>query len=83
MQLTGDTLLFSASDLINFLECEHLTWLDLERAQGRFHAEAKRPDTAELVARKGEEHERRYLEALRAEHGAAAGRDRDRARRAG
>ena len=80
MQLTGDTLLFSATDLINFLECEHLTWLDLERAQGRFDAEPKRPDTADLVARKGEEHERRHLEALRAKHGAAARRDRDRAR---
>ena len=53
MELTGDKLLLSATDLINFLECEHLTSLDLERAQGRFDAEPKRPDTAELVAAQG------------------------------
>ena len=67
MQLTGDKLLFSATDLINFLECEHLTWLDLEATHQRLTAESKRADAAKLVARKGREHERRYLEGLRAE----------------
>ena len=67
MQLTGDNLLFSATDLINFLECEHLTWLDLEATHQRLTAEPKRADAAKLVARKGREHERRYLEGLRAE----------------
>src|ERR1041385_6914505 len=69
MQLLDEHLLLSASDLINFLECEHLTWLDLEQALGRLYVEPKRPDTAELVARKGEDHEARYLEALRADLG--------------
>ncbi len=53
MQLLNDQLILSASDLINFLECEHLTWLDLERAEGRLSAEPKRADTAELVAAQG------------------------------
>lgn len=69
MERRNGDLLLSASDLINFLECEHLIWLDLKRAHGRLDAEPKREDTAELVARKGDEHEQRHLEALRAEHG--------------
>ena len=69
MQLLDQHLLLSASDLINFLECEHLTALDLESAHGRLDAQPKRADTADLVARKGDEHERRHVEQLRAEHG--------------
>lgn len=69
MQKLDDRLILSASDLVNFLECKHLTWLDLERAEGRLNLEPKRADTAELVARKGDEHEHRYLEALRADLG--------------
>jgi uncharacterized protein len=69
MQQVDDQLILSASDLINFLECQHLTWLDLEHAHGRFDAEPTRGDSAELVARKGDEHERRHLEELRAELG--------------
>ena len=65
MQLLGDRLSLSASDLVNFLECEHLSWLDLEHAHGRRELEPKRADTTDLLARKGEEHERRHLDALR------------------
>lgn len=71
MQLSDNHLLLSASDLINFLECEHLTALDLEKAHGRLNAAPKRADSAELVSRKGDEHERRHLDALRIEHGDA------------
>ena len=35
MQRIGERLLFSPSDLNHFLECEHLTQLDLERDPGR------------------------------------------------
>src|SRR5688572_19282231 len=62
-------MVLSASDLINNLECEHLTWVDLERSLGRLDADPKRPDTAALVAQKGDEHERRYLAERRAELG--------------
>ena len=65
MQLLDQHLLLSASDLVNFLECEHLTWLDLENVHGQRDLEPKRPDTTDLVARKGDEHERRHLDALR------------------
>jgi predicted RecB family nuclease len=66
VDLRDGELLLSASDLINFLECEHLTRLDLEAASGRPPAEPTRADTAELLARKGDEHEATLLEAMRA-----------------
>jgi len=69
VQRVRDQLIFSASDLINFLECEHLTWLDLRHVSGDLPLEPKRPDTTSLVARKGDEHERRYLATLRDAHG--------------
>src|SRR3954464_11450613 len=65
MQLVDDRLLLSASDLINYLECAHLTRLDLEVVRGGIVLEETRTDAADLVARKGEEHEQAYLESLR------------------
>ncbi|MBV8375031.1 MAG: TM0106 family RecB-like putative nuclease, partial [Candidatus Eremiobacteraeota bacterium] len=66
MQRLNERLYFSASDLNDFVECEHLIELDRLVALG----EAVRPErdaTTELLARKGEEHERRHLERLERE----------------
>src|SRR4051812_13697995 len=63
----NDQLILAASDLIDYLECAHLTHLDLEVVYGRLALEATRTDAADLVARKGDEHELAYLAALRAE----------------
>src|ERR1700722_5484917 len=71
MELVDGQLILSATDLINYLECGHLTWLDRERAEGLLSDEPKRPETAELVATKGDEHEVAYLEGLKAEYGEA------------
>ncbi len=65
MELVDGTLIFSASDLINHLECPHLTQLDIQVALGRLDLTETRSDTTELVARKGDEHEREYLAQLR------------------
>src|SRR6266850_5025665 len=58
---------FSPSHLNDFLECEHLAALGLAVARG----ELARPDVddpqAELIRRKGGEHERAYLAQLRGE----------------
>jgi predicted RecB family nuclease len=58
---------FSPSDLNAFVACSHLTTLQLAVAR----AELKRPFRlnlhADLIRRKGDEHERRYLERFRAE----------------
>ncbi len=64
MQLVDGQLIFSATDLINHLECPHLTQLDIELALGRIELTETRSDTTELVARKGDQHERAYLEQL-------------------
>ncbi len=64
-QLDG-RLIHSATDLINFVECPHLTYIDLEVVQGRLDIEPTRTDSSELVASKGEEHEAAYVESLRA-----------------
>src|SRR5881275_2889714 len=69
MEVVEGQLRLSASDLIDFLECEHLTRLNLARANGQLRTEPKRPDTSQLIARKGEEHERAHLELLRSEGG--------------
>ena len=67
MQLLDGKLILSASDLNNFLACSHLSTLDLARARGELEAEPERGADAELLARKGDEFERRYLDSLRAE----------------
>jgi predicted RecB family nuclease len=69
VQRVGERLVFSASDLNNFLECAHLSELDRRAASG----ELRRPDpsaSAALIAAKGESHERRYLERLKRAFGA-------------
>src|SRR5258705_139196 len=67
MQLRGNQLLYAPSDLGNFIACEHLSQIELAAALG----ESTRPYFSnayvDLIARKGEEHERNFLEALRAD----------------
>ncbi|MBM3267021.1 MAG: TM0106 family RecB-like putative nuclease [Candidatus Sericytochromatia bacterium] len=67
MQLTGTQIRYSASDLNNYLACPYLVRLDLEAARGE-RPRAQRDDpSGDLVRRKGDEHERAYLELLRAQ----------------
>ena len=66
MQLLDGQLLLSATDLVNHLECAHLSHLDLEVVSGRASIEETREEAAQLVARKGDEHEAAYVESLRA-----------------
>ncbi|HXF74534.1 MAG TPA: TM0106 family RecB-like putative nuclease, partial [Methylomirabilota bacterium] len=67
MQRHGDQLRYAPSDLGNFVACEHLTQLEFSAASG----ESARPNVSnayvDLIKRKGEEHEKSFLEALRAE----------------
>ena len=68
MQLHDGQLLLSPSDFSNYLACPHLTTLELEAAHGRRTKPHIREALAQLVADKGDLHEKRYLEDLRA-HG--------------
>lgn len=63
MQLIDGRLVFSASDLNGFLECAALTGLERKAAAG-MTVRPEPDETTRLIARKGDEHERRYLDAL-------------------
>lgn len=67
MQKTAMGRLFSASDLVNFAACEHLTYLDLVNLETPL---PKAEDTEEmaLIQGKGFEHEGRYFESLKRQH---------------
>ena len=66
MQILEGRLVYAASDLNDYLECKRLAELEALVARGKL----ERPDSdnpqAELLRRKGDEHERRHLEKLRA-----------------
>jgi uncharacterized protein len=66
MQRLGPTLAFSPADLNHFLECEYVTRLDVEGADGR-QIPIRRHAEAEMLASRGEAHERGFLARLRAD----------------
>ncbi|MGA8534284.1 MAG: TM0106 family RecB-like putative nuclease, partial [Candidatus Tumulicola sp.] len=70
MQRIDGAFIYAASDLNNYLECKRLTELETLVACGK----RVRPSDAEdeqtrLIRRKGEEHERRFLETMQSLHG--------------
>ena len=67
MQKTTNGLLFSATDLVNFLECEHLTMLDQQSLTVKM-LKAKDDEQAKLIQDKGFAHEADYVKKLHAEH---------------
>ncbi|MFN2459493.1 MAG: TM0106 family RecB-like putative nuclease [Candidatus Velthaea sp.] len=67
MQLLNERPTFSATDLNNFLACEHLTTLDLDVLREGLERPTQRSGQAELLSKLGEQHEAVYLEKLRAE----------------
>jgi hypothetical protein len=67
MQRLDGSLLSSPSDLNHFLECEHLTALDLAVARGDLVRPALDDPQRELIAHKGDEHEAQHLASLRAQ----------------
>ncbi len=66
MQATNSRLVLSPSDLNDYVECAHLTTLALEVARGVRRRPHVPEDHADLLRRKGEEHEAAYLAELRA-----------------
>ena len=67
MQVLDGRVWLSPSDVTAYLACEHLTALSLQVAEGSLPEPPPPGDQAELVFRKGLEHERAYLERLRAQ----------------
>jgi predicted RecB family nuclease len=66
VQLRNGQTIFSPSDLNAYLECEHLAALELAAAGGKIERPAADNVQAELIRRKGDDHEQAYLAALRA-----------------
>src|SRR5262249_16935027 len=67
MQATNGRLVLSPSDLNDYVECAHLATLSLEVARGSRRRPHMPEDHADLLRRKGEEHEVAYLADLRAQ----------------
>ncbi len=67
MQRADDgTLILSATDLVGFLACDHLSTLELGRVEGLWERPVRRDDpTIELIQAKGDLHEAAYLASLR------------------
>lgn len=61
MQRINGRLVYSASDLNHFIECRHLTELDRLVALGEKVRPQHSDPMTDLIARKGVDHERRYL----------------------
>lgn len=64
MQKVKNTIYYSASDVVNFLECEHLTALDLINLETPL-PQADDDDEAILFQQKGVAHEGAYVDHLR------------------
>jgi uncharacterized protein len=74
MQLLDGSVIYSATDLNNYLECRHLIALEREVARGlRVRPVVENP-TADLIARKGDEHEQKWLHGYEVMFGARVAR---------
>jgi hypothetical protein len=61
---TSNQLVFSASDLVDFLSCEHLTQLEVARARGLVEWPTRDEAAVDFLRKRGAEHENRYLQYL-------------------
>jgi hypothetical protein len=67
MQRLDGQLVLSPTDLTHHQECRHLTWLDLGVAAGEWAApDVEVSEELQLVFDRGLDHEKKYLESLKA-----------------
>jgi uncharacterized protein len=66
MQLIAGQPVFAATDLVGFLACEHLVGLELAALAGLVAKPTRLDPEIDLIARRGLEHEARYLASLEA-----------------
>src|SRR5271157_4394556 len=64
MQLVGGNPVFAATDLVGFLACEHLVGLELAAMAGLVEKPVRVDPEMDLIAKRGLEHEARYLAEL-------------------
>ena len=61
MQLIGGAPVFAATDLVGFLACEHLVGMELAAMAGLVDRPIRLDPEIDLIAKRGVEHEARYL----------------------
>ena len=71
MQAIDGRLIYSATDLVGFLECPHLANLNRAVAEGHLEVPKENDAVLDRIAQRGLQHEARFLDRLRA---APAGR---------
>jgi uncharacterized protein len=64
MQLIDGQPVFAATDLVGFLACEHLVGLELAALAGLVAKPERLDPEMDLIAKRGDEHEKRYLAGL-------------------
>jgi len=67
MRRTSEQVSFSATEVGNFLACQHLTSLELKVADGQLERPAQNDIERRLLEKRGLEHEARVLEYFRAQ----------------
>ena len=66
MQNVDGCLVYSATDLVGYLECEHLASLEQASVAGHLPRPMRADPVLDRIAQRGELHEARFLESLRA-----------------
>ncbi len=77
MQLIDGTPVFSATGLVGYLACEHLTALERAALAGLVKRPMREDRELDVIRRRGFQHEARYLEDLRADREVVVTIDRD------
>src|ERR1700694_2872987 len=67
MHLLDGEIVLSPTDLTGFLECEHLTQLELKAVRGLIERPVRDDPELDILTRRGGEHEQAHLGRLRGE----------------
>ena len=67
MEIVDDRLMYSATDLVGFLECGHLTSLERAAVSGHLERPVRADPVLDRIAQRGQLHEERFLESLLSE----------------
>ena len=67
MQTIDDRLVYSATDLVGFLECGHLASLERAAVSGHLDRPMRTDPVLDRIALRGQLHEARFLDSLRSE----------------
>ena len=77
MQQIDGRLVYSATDLVGYLECQHLATLERAAVLGQLKRPVRSDPVLDRIAKRGEEHEQRFLDSLRGEGATVVGVESD------